>query len=44
MFYQNRIREDLGQLYEHLPEGGMFHDPNAYLNSQPAPEQLTLTR
>ena len=27
-----------------LPEGAMVHDPNAYLNSQPAPEQLTMAR
>jgi hypothetical protein len=44
MFYRERIRQDLGPLYEHLPEGAMVHDPNAYLNSQPAPEQLTVAR
>jgi hypothetical protein len=44
MFYRERIREDLGPLYEFLPKGALVHDANAYLNSQPAPEQLTLAR
>jgi hypothetical protein len=43
-FYRDRIRQDLGPLYQYLPEGAMVHDANAYLNSQPAPEQLTLAR
>ena len=43
-FYRERIRRDLGPLYQYLPEGAIVHDPNAYLNSQPAPEQLTLAR
>jgi hypothetical protein len=32
-FYRNRIRRDLGPLYEYLPEGALYHDPNAYLES-----------
>jgi hypothetical protein len=32
-FYQQRIRRDLGVLYEHLPSGAVMHDPNAYLKS-----------
>jgi hypothetical protein len=44
MFYRERIRQDLGPLYEYLPADAMVHDPNAYLNSQPAPEQLTMAR
>ena len=43
-FYRERIRQDLGSLYDHLPAGAMVHDPNAYLNAQPAPEQLTMAR
>jgi hypothetical protein len=30
-FYENRVRRDLGPLWEHLPEGALYHDPNAYL-------------
>ncbi|MGH7497355.1 MAG: hypothetical protein ACREL3_00715, partial [Gemmatimonadales bacterium] len=30
-FYADRIRQDLGPLYEHLPAGSVMHDPNAYL-------------
>ena len=33
-FYQDRIRRDLGPLYQHLPAGAIMHDPNAYLKSQ----------
>jgi hypothetical protein len=44
MFYRERIRQDLGPLYNYLPADAMVHDPNAYLNSQPAPEQLTMAR
>ena len=36
--------QDLGPLYEYLPEGALVHDPNAYLNSQERPELLTLAR
>jgi hypothetical protein len=43
-FYRERIRQDLGPLYQYLPDGAMAHDPNAYLNSQPAPELMTLAR
>jgi hypothetical protein len=32
-FYINRIREDLGSLWEWLPDGAIYHDKNAYLNS-----------
>ena len=32
-FYINIIREDLGSLWEWLPEGAIYHDHNAYLNS-----------
>ena len=33
-FYVNRIRKDLGPLWDYLPEGALIHDENAYLNSQ----------
>ncbi len=32
-FYVNKIKEDLGPLWEWLPEGAIYHDHNAYLNS-----------
>jgi hypothetical protein len=32
-FYLNRIRRELGPMYQHLPEGAIYHDPNAYLAS-----------
>lgn len=33
-FFLQRIKNDLGPLWEWLPEGALFHDPNAYLKSQ----------
>ncbi len=33
-FYIDRIRDDLGPFWEWLPEGGLHHDPHAYLRSQ----------
>ena len=38
-FYQERIRRELGPMYEMLPQGALEHDPYAYLAS----EQPTLT-
>ena len=32
-FYLNRMKEELGPLWDWLPEGAIFHDQNAYLNS-----------
>jgi hypothetical protein len=32
-FYHNRIRHDLGPMYQYLPEGAIYHDPTAYLGS-----------
>jgi hypothetical protein len=32
-FYHDRIRGELGPLYQHLPEGAIMHDPNAYLKT-----------
>jgi hypothetical protein len=32
-FYHNRIRHDLGPMYQYLPEGSIYHDPTAYLSS-----------
>ncbi|MFQ5704005.1 MAG: B12-binding domain-containing radical SAM protein [Gemmatimonadales bacterium] len=32
--YIDAIRTDLGPLWDWLPEGALYHDPNAYLKSQ----------
>ncbi len=32
-FFVDRVRRDLGPLWEHLPDGALYHDPKAYLNS-----------
>jgi hypothetical protein len=33
-FYLDRIREDLGPLWQWLPRGALYHDQNAYLKSE----------
>lgn len=33
-FYKDRVKKELGPLWDWLPEGALYHDPNAYLNSQ----------
>ena len=40
-FYVDRIRKDLGMLWQWLPKGALYHDPNAYLKSEM--EQLKLS-
>jgi len=32
-FYRERIRRELGPLYQYLPEGALYHDQNAYLDT-----------
>jgi hypothetical protein len=32
-FYLNLMKEELGPLWEWLPEGAIYHDQNAYLNA-----------
>jgi hypothetical protein len=34
-FYVERVKKDLGSLWEYLPEGALYHDPHAYLKDQP---------
>lgn len=34
-FYVNRVREDLGPFWNHLPEGALRHDAHAYMHSTP---------
>jgi len=33
-FYASIIKKDLGKLWEWLPSGALYHDPNAYLNAE----------
>ena len=33
-FYIDLVRRDLGPLWRWLPEGALYHDPNAYLASE----------
>jgi len=33
-FYSDRVFNDLGVMWQWLPEGALLHDPNAYLKSQ----------
>jgi hypothetical protein len=37
-FYADRVRRDLGALWEWLPAGALEHDPNAYLRSRSGAE------
>ena len=39
-FYVDRMKRELGPLWEYLPEGAMYHDPNAYLKKHEANENL----
>jgi hypothetical protein len=43
-FYRERVRRDLGSLHQFLPEGALVHDPNAYLNSEPEAQPVSLAR
>jgi hypothetical protein len=35
-FYGDRVRRDLGSLWDALPAGGLYHDQNEYLHCQDA--------
>src|SRR5262249_30865989 len=41
-FYSGRVRRALGALWEWLPEGGIDHDPNAFLKARPGWAPLRL--
>jgi hypothetical protein len=32
-FYHEMIRRDMGSMYQFLPEGALYHDPNAYMKA-----------
>jgi hypothetical protein len=33
-FYLERVRQSMGPMWEWLPKGALYHDPNAYLKSE----------
>ncbi len=33
-FYLNQVQKDLGPMWRWLPQGALYHDPNAYLKSE----------
>jgi len=35
-FYRNRVRRQMGSLWDSLPEGALMHDQNAYLKRHDA--------
>ena len=41
-FYVDRMRNDLGPLWEWLPKGALHHDPHAYLKSEQESQLTTL--
>src|SRR6202158_3923315 len=41
-FYKNIVRRDLGPLMEWLPEGALYHDPNAYSKSERSKDVVAL--
>lgn len=43
-FYIDRIRKDLGPMWDWLPRGAMYHDPNAYLASEQEKVELALAQ
>jgi hypothetical protein len=43
-FYTGMVRQDLGWLWQWLPEGGLHHDPSAYSKSEAASAALVSVR
>ena len=41
-FYRSRVKSALGALWDSLPEGGVEHDPNAYLKAATAPSPVAV--
>jgi hypothetical protein len=42
-FYVDRVRRELGPLWEWLPAGALEHDPNAYLKEEMERETLRVS-
>ncbi|HEX6559280.1 MAG TPA: radical SAM protein [Longimicrobiales bacterium] len=43
-FYVNRVKNDLGALWDFLPAGALHHDAHSYLNKQAMPAPVPLVR
>jgi hypothetical protein len=43
-FYIDMVKKELGPLWDWLPEGGLYHDPYAYLKSQTTTVQVNGSR
>jgi hypothetical protein len=43
-FYAARVRRDMGWLWNWLPQGGLYHDPQAYLKSDESNAPLVHVR
>ena len=41
-FYGDIVRQDLGPLMDWLPEGGLEHDPTAYLKAEQSKDMIAL--
>jgi len=41
-FYVERVREHMGRMWNWLPKGALYHDPNAYLRSEEEKGSLRL--
>ncbi len=39
-FFIDRIKNDLGPMWDWLPEGAIYHDPNAYLKAEQEKESI----
>lgn len=39
-FYHEHVKQDLGPLWEFLPQGALEHDPNMYLKKQTASKEI----
>ncbi len=39
-FYIDRIKNDLGDFFQYLPEGALEHDPNAYIKKHETKSEL----
>lgn len=42
-FFLERVKQDLGPLWHWLPAGALYHDPNAYLESERSSPLISLT-
>jgi hypothetical protein len=38
-FFRERVKRDLGPLWEFLPEGALEHDPHAYMRKETAAQE-----